>query len=427
MAVADSALRRNVVCPFCALTCDDLTVAVDGGRISIREGACEIGRAGFERSVPDATPLIAGNGVTLEEAAVKAAEILRASRQPLFAGLAVDVAGVRAVLQLAERTGGIVDHVGAEGLFRNLRVVQDSGWMTTTLSEVRNRVDFLLIIGPDPTAQFPRFFERCIGPPQTLYATSRPAPPVVRLGPPEIDPPRQGTGVAVTELPCAIDRLPEVAAALRCLVNGRPLHDSEVAGVSVPELGRLADRIKAARYGVVTWVAGAFDLAGGDLLVQSLADLVRDVNQTTRCAALPLAGADNVIGANQACTWQVGVPLRTSFGTGAPEHDPRLYATSRLLDAGEVDALVWISAFRPLPPPAGQLPTIVVAAPGAPAGRTPEVFIPVSTPGIDHAGDVFRTDSVVALPLVKLRTSRFPSAGDVLGRIDRTLRDGGGQ
>jgi formylmethanofuran dehydrogenase subunit B len=426
MAVADSVLRRNVVCPFCALACDDLTVAVEDGRVSVRERGCEIGRAGFERPIPDAIPLIAGAAVSLDEAVARAAEILKTSRQPLFAGLAADVAGVRSALQLAERTGGIVDHVGADGLFRNLRVVQDSGWMTTTLSEVRNHVDFLLIIGPDPTPQFPRFFERCIGPPQTLYTDSRPIPPVVRLGPPEDHPAGQEAGIAVTKLACGIDRLPEVVPALRCLVNGRSLQDSAVAGISVTDLRRLADRLRAAQYGVVTWMAGAFDFADADLLVQSIADLVRDVNQTTRCAGLPLAGNDNVIGANQVCTWQAGVPLRTNFGSGVPQHDPRLYATSHLVDAGEIDALVWISAFRPLPPPAVDVPTVVVATPGAPVARMPEVSIPVSTPGIDHAGDIFRTDAVVALPLAKLRTTRFPSAGDVLVRIHRMLRDGGG-
>jgi formylmethanofuran dehydrogenase subunit B len=194
----------------------------------------------------------------------------------------------------------------------------------------------------------------------------------------------------------------------------------------VADLRRLADRLKGARYGVVTWMAGAFDFADAELLVQSIADLVRDVNQTTRCAALPLAGGDNVIGANQVCTWQTGVPLRTNFGSGVPQHDPRLYATSRLVDEGEVDALVWVSTFRPLPPPAAELPTVVIATPGGLPVRMPEVFIPVATPGIDRAGDIFRTDSVVALPLAKLRTGRFPSAGDVLARIDRALCDGGG-
>ena len=49
MAVADSSLRRDVVCPFCGLACDDLAVAVEDGRIIVREGGCDAGRAGFER------------------------------------------------------------------------------------------------------------------------------------------------------------------------------------------------------------------------------------------------------------------------------------------------------------------------------------------------------------------------------------------
>jgi formylmethanofuran dehydrogenase subunit B len=425
MAVADSALRHNVVCPFCGLACDDLSVAVDGEKISIRDGGCEIGRAGFERVQRDATPLIDGRAAGLDEAVARAAEILRTSRQPLFAGLAADLAGARAALALAERTGGIIDHAGADGLFRNLRVVQDSGWMTTTLSEIRNHVDFLLIVGPDPISQFPRFYERCVTPRQTLFSASRPVPPVVRLGPRERHAAGPEPGIAVTELPCAIDRLPEAAAALRCLVNGLTLHDADIADVPMAELRRLADQLKAARYGVVAWTAGAFNITGAELLVQSLADLVRDVNHTTRCAALPLGGSDNAIGANQACTWQTGLPLRTSFGSGAPRHDSRLYATSRLTDARDIDALVWISTFQALHPPHAGVPTIVISAAEAPE-RTVKVFIPVGTPGLDHAGAIFRMDAVVALPLVTLRHSRFPSAGDVLDRIDRALRDGGG-
>jgi len=420
-AVADSALRRNVACPFCGLACDDLTVAVADGRVSVREAGCALSREGFERAPSDATPLLSGRAASLDEAIAAAAEILRSSRQPLFAGLATDVAGMRAVMQLAERTGGIVDHLGGDGLFRNLRVVQDSGWMTTTLSEVRNHMDLLLIVGPDPTLQFPRFFERCVAPRQTLFADARPAPPVIRLGPPA----QPGDAAHAEELLCVLDRLPEAVAALRCLINGRPLAAREIAGLSMARLRSLAEQLKTARYGVVTWVAGAFNFAGAELLTQALADLVRDVNQVTRCAALPLTGSDNVMGANQVCTWQSGMPLRTSFANGAPAHDPLLYETARLLREREADAMVWISTFRPLAPPAADLPTIVLAASAPPFERAPEVFIPVGTPGIDHAGEIFRTDAVVALPLTALRTSQRPSAADVLARIDRALSAGG--
>ena len=119
------------------------------------------------------------------------------------------------------------------------------------------------------------------------------------------------------------------------------------------------------------------------------------------------------------------MPLRTSFAGGAPAHDPLLYATARLLREREVDALVWISTFRPQAPPVTDLPTIVLAASPLRFERPPEVLIPVGTPGIDHAGEIFRTDGVVALPLAALRDGGRPSAADVLGRIDRALAAGG--
>ena len=53
--------------------------------------------------------------------------------------------------------------------------------------------------------------------------------------------------------------------------------------------------------------------------------------------------------------------------------------------------------------------------------QEPEVFIPVGTPGIDHAGRTFRTDSVVAVPLQKLRDSGLPSTFDVLTAVEQAL------
>ena len=415
-AVADSALRRNVTCPFCGLACDDLSITTIADRVMVLEAGCALSREGFERALANSTPMIGSRSASLDEAVAAAVDILRNSRQPLFAGLATDLAGLRAVMQLAERTGGIVDHLGSDGFFRNLRVLQDSGWITTTLSEVRNRMDLLLIVGPDPTPQFPRFHERCVAPRRTLFAEERAAPPVIRLGPPQT-----GETIPAQQLVCELGRLPEAVAALRCLINGRTVQAAEIAGVPTSELGALAERLKAARYGVVTWMAGALAFAGAELLTQALADLVRDLNQATRCAALPLTGSDNVMGAHQVCTWQSGFPLRTSSATGAPAHDPLLYATARLLREREADALVWIAAFGPQPPPASDLPTIVLAAAPLAFARPPEVHIPIGTPGIDHAGQIFRTDGVVALPLAKLRDSGRPSAADVLARIDRAL------
>lgn len=294
--------------------------------------------------------------------------------------------------------------------------------MTTTLSEIRNHCDLLLIVGPDPSGAFPRFLERCIARKSTLYAEDAPPPRVCRVGPASAAKP---SGAAVDEIECLPERLPQAVAALRCLIGGRPIDTRQLGGLSIDRLAALAAELKAARYGVVAWISGALDPVHADMLTLSLADLVRDLNRWTRAAAMPLGGSDNVLGVNQLCTWQSGVPLRTSFRRGVPEHDSHLFAASRLLESGEADALIWITALHPLPAPSTGVPIIAIAAADTPFERAPEVFIPVGIPGIDHAGEIFRADAVVALHLPALRRAVLPSVAEVVDRIDRAIAASG--
>ena len=398
-------------CPFCGLLCDDLAVATSAGRVEVRAAGCHRAREGFERAVGDPTPRIAGRPAALDEAVAHAAGLLAAARQPLFAGLGTDLAGMRAVLRLADRIGGIVDHLGSPALFRNLPAQRDQGWIATTMSEVRNRADVILIVGDDPGEAFPRFYERCVAVGETLFAGGPLPRRLFRLGP-RAAPPGLPGFVSLTDIECPIDTLPAAVAAVRCLIAGRMVPaDSSLAA--------LAEALRSASYGTVAWNAATLDIAGADLLIQSLAELVRDINRVSRCAVLPLGGSDNLLGANQACLWQSGYPLRTSFAGGAPDHDPHRHDARRLIQSGEADALVWISAFRPLPPPQRDgMPTIALTA--APAGSA-AVAIPVGTPGLDHPGQAFRSDGLVAIRLGALRESRLPSVAAVVGAIERAL------
>jgi formylmethanofuran dehydrogenase subunit B len=51
------------------------------------------------------------------------------------------------------------------------------------------------------------------------------------------------------------------------------------------------------------------------------------------------------------------------------------------------------------------------------------VFIPVSVPGLHHAGHLYRADNVVASPLRKLTGSALPSAAQALQRILDKVRE----
>lgn len=430
MAKAETPERRDsVTCPYCGLFCDDLSIAVAAGRVSVTAKGCPIATDSFARVAPPSSSRLNGRDAGFEAACARAGEILAGARMPLVAGLACDLAGAKAAVSLAERIGAVIDHAGSDAMFRNMLAMQDKGWMTTTFAEVKNRADLVIVAGTDVVSRFPRFFERFIWTKESLFGAV-PARDIVYLGS-GLD---TGPGVAPdgrepTVLACDPARLAEVFRALRALYRDTPLQAEEIAGVPVSALAGLAQKIKAAKYGIVVWSAADMEGAGGDLDVQAIADLVTGANETTRFACVPLGGNDNGLGAAQVCTWQEGFPLRTSFASGRAGYDPYLFSWRRMIDSGDADAVLWISAFRavPLPFETG-IPVIVVGAAGAEFAREPEVYVAVGTPGVDHAGHVIRSDAVVSLPLQKLRETGLPRTADALRMIETQtaarLKDG---
>src|SRR5690606_30942092 len=157
-----------------------------------------------------------------------------------------------------------------------------------------------------------------------------------------------------------------------------------------------------ARYAVFVWAAGLLD-AHADLAIDAAAQLIKDLNRTTRAAGLPLAGRNGDLTANQVAPWQTGYPLPLRYARGFPEHDPYPRSAERMLARGAADARVWIPAFEPLPPPAAGVPTVALVRPGARFETPPDVGFAVATPGVEQAGQAFRCDNVVALPLRRLR------------------------
>lgn len=413
--------RHDVGCPFCGLICDDLTVDSTAAGLQVAAAGCWLSRRGFEERTAPTPAMVAGQPVAPAAAVRRAADILSRAQSPVFM-ISADIAGARAALRLADRLGGVVDHPDSEALFRNLRATQDAGAFTTTLSELRNRADLVLVVGPDPAPALPRFYERCVTPERTLLGDQPLRRQLFHLGPAAESVVDGAPALPATELPCAMEDLPATLAALGAVLRGKP-----TIAPDIPWLDDLARSLKAARYAVLVWVPGSFPVAGGDLMAQAMLEIVRTLNLTTRAFTLALGGSGNLFGVSQLCLWQSGYPLRTSFGSGAPEHDIYRFSGRRMVTQGEADALVWISAFGAAPPPINpKVPTIVLAPrlapqPDQPSAHIPAVHIPVGTPGIDHAGQVFRTDVVVALRLAALRDPAAPSVGSVLAEIEAQL------
>ncbi len=414
----------EVPSPFCGIGTDDLTIRVDGVSLKVVKNGCAVNTPAFEQAIADTRPRVDGKEVSLDEAVAKAAALLKNTNQPVIGGCATDVNGMRALLALADRSGAVVDNMNFTGARNNFLALQDSGWMNTTLAEVKNRCDLLLVVGADLEGFSPRFFERYLWNEESMFLEDTGNREVIYLG-------KAPSGAASTSpngqkalvFECANEDLPDVVAVLRALVKANPIRVDSVGGIAVADLQGIADKLLAASYSVVTWAAGALAYNQAELTVQVISEMVKDINnRNTRSSGLPLGGKEGDQTANQVCGWTTGYPARTRFSSGFPEYDPYLNDTNALLANGEADVLVWVQAFNAKAvPPVTNLPTIVVGRSGMIFAKEPDVFIPVGTPGIDHAGHAYRMDNVVAIRLKKLRESGLPSTFDVLHAIEQAL------
>lgn len=416
---------NEVPSPFCGVGTDDLSIQVDGQIVTVVEHGCAVNSAGFEQALGGQEVKIAGKTVSLSEAAAKAAEFLRSAKQPVIGGCATDVNGMRALLSLADCVGAVVDNMGFNAARNNFLTLQDSGWMNTTLAEVKNRCDLLVVIGTDLETLVPRFFERYLWN-EAMFLENSNQREVIYLGKAPSDVASiSPNGQKAQILACDDGELPEVVAVLRALVKGQPIRAEHAGGIAVADLQSIADKLLTAKYGVVTWGAGALGINNhAELIVQTVSEMIKDINDKgTRCSGLPLAGKEGDLTANQVCGWTTGYPARVRFAKGYPEYDPYLYDTAAMLKNGEADVLLWVQAFNVnAKPPVCDIPTIVVGRCGMVYDKEPDVFIPVGTPGIDHAGHAYRTDNVVAIRLKKLRDAGLPSTAEVLSAIEHALQ-----
>jgi len=412
-----AAVLKDVPCPFCSLICDDLVIQNKEGKLTVKENGCAKAKAHFAQPLPDVKPTLKGKSCSIGEAIKAAAKILKQSSAPLIAGLGTDIGGMRSVMHLADNIGATIDHMHSDGAIRNTLVLQDLGWVMTTMSEIKNRADFIIFAGTD-ASNYPRFFERVIWNKNSLFRNIKKRK-IVYIGDKlKTSTGRSPEGKLPTVLKCEQEEINEIISVLHAIIAGNKIQPPKIAGINLTTLQKLAKQMQEAKYGVIVWAPGELNFPHAELTIQSICELVKYLTRTTRFAGFTLAGGDGAMSANSVSAWQSGFPLRVNFSKGFPRHDVGRNSTKNLLKNKEVDAMMWISSFSSnTRPPKAKIPTVVLASPEEKLDFKPDVFIPVATPGIDHSGQLIRTDNVVSLPLKKLRDSKYMSVSDILNRI----------
>jgi formylmethanofuran dehydrogenase subunit B len=369
----------------------------------------------------EAAASIDGAPASLDEAATAAARILARSRQPLIAGLGADIDGARAAIALAERVGGVIEHMHSAALLRDLDCLRETGIMLTTPGEARVHADVVLLVGDGLTEAWPQLNERLLAPPARPEGVDVKrriiwlAPAIgARIGGFEGDieiwKAERGATLAVN------------LAALRARVKNRPIVIRRIArsGLPLSAIDSIAATLKGVRFGVAVWTAASL----GALEIEMLHGLVRDLNDTRRFSTLPLPAPDNGAGVLAACGWMTGFPMRTGFGAGVPIHDPWRFDAERLVASGETDCVLWISALGAVPPTWQRAVNLIALCERTTQfAQEPNVRITVGRPGVDHDAVMHSSDVGTLVAATASARSGAPSVAQALERIGACLED----
>lgn len=417
---------EHVTCPHCGILCDDLTIEVSESSLTplnVNHPRCTKGftQAHFDRSNPPSAK-IEGQNVSLDEAINKAVEILQSSSQPLVSGLIADVQACREAVALADRVGGVVDHANGKFIRANIAVMQRMGKVKTTLAEVRNRADHVIIFGAEVFDQFPRFHDRILSPEKSLSAENTINKTITVIdSQAQPDAKKSFDQTNINYLRIDMPTLESIIQALQSIIES-PHNTDEEDSDNAKTIRSVYTKILSSQYTTIVWNTSLLNTDTAEQTVQAITLSIKALMKEIRCVGLPLGGSKGEITASQVATWQTGVPLPVAFMSGAPVHDPVLYNGSTMLENNEADSLVWLSTYSADDiPPETEIPSIVLGHPNMQVSKQTSVFIPVGIPGIDNRGLACRTDSVATLPLQKIRSNDLPVASDVLNKISEML------
>ena len=227
---------------------------------------------------------IGGTPASLDQAAAEAARLLMASGQPLFAGLGTDVDGARRAVALAERVGGVVEHMHSASILRDLDCLRETGGMLTTPGEARVRGDVLVLVGDGLEEAWPALNERLLTVPARTNGADAQSRQIVVLASDERSTCPRRPGRVETAVFGQGAEFAANLAALRARVKRRP--QKGASDETPSRLDAIAELLREAKFGVAIWSASSLDA----LEIEMVNGLVRDLNEFHAILVFALGG-----------------------------------------------------------------------------------------------------------------------------------------
>ncbi|MBP2029704.1 formylmethanofuran dehydrogenase subunit B [Methanohalophilus levihalophilus] len=399
---------KNVVCPVCGGSCEDIQVELKDNSITVKN-ACKMGNGKFQEVVSEhriKDPMIKKDGkfvkVSWEEALDKAAEILANSRRPLFfMGSETSCEAQEVGLHMGEYLGGAVDSNATICHGPTCMGIQEAGLATSTCGEAKNRSDLNIYWGTNPLASMPRHMSKYALFPRGYWTKRGRFDRKVIT----VDPRKTDTAVA-SDLHIQLKQNSdyELLNALNTILNGKTPHHSveQVTGVPISVMEEMVEMMLEAKFGSVNVGLGASSSFGKHRNIEMALNFIKELNNNhgTKFRIGALRGHCNVAGFNQIASYLYGYPFALDFGRGYPRYNPGETSCVDLLREHDVDAALVLGADLVGHTPADSakylcnIPMVCIDIAPGPTPSGADVLLPGVIDAFECDGTFYRLDNV---------------------------------
>ncbi len=300
-------VSERVICSGCSLLCDDIIIKSDGLYIDEVIGACLKGKERFDQLTAKnriLNSLIRRNGglekATLNEALKKAISIIKNSSKPLLYGFStVSCEAQLKGIDLARSIDGFIDSNSTICQGKVLNISKETGITLTTISEIINKADLLMLWGANAAESIPRLLNKVLFSRGKFRMTGREIKTLI-----VIDPVKTASfgvmGVRDVALQIEPGKDVDLIHVLKeecCAANGIP--SNGVAGIDKDDLKRLLLHLTGAENGVIIIGQGILSSQSSPNVIKELLELVQLINikqKKGRISIMMLGGHYNMAG-----------------------------------------------------------------------------------------------------------------------------------
>ena len=413
--ISDAVTHENLVCPFCSLHCDDIKLDLKDNKLYLRNEVPKSCKDKFEKfnqkSYQNQSSKIKGKICSNDEASNYAKRLLSQSKETIIYNSSSDVNITRELLHSASKINAIIDHANSPIFLKNVGIFQRRGYMATSLTEIKNKSDVVILFSNKILNTYPRLLEKFLVPKNSFSINSK-NKKIYIIG-------DKKSNVADCKLKDKRITFIEFNNKNIPLLLDSLMKRENISELNNTIFSKLSNDIIKSKYLSVLWATSEYSAYKEcDQIIHKISDYVVAINEKTRAGCLCLAGNDGDVSAIQTLGWMTGFPSRIKFTGNYFEYDKDTNNARHLISLNSCDLVLHINVISEKKLILNKKhKNIVIGRLSTKFNIDPDVFIPCGVPGIDYPGHVFRTDNVVSLPLTAVKIPNLKSTQEILREI----------